>query len=62
MLPKSKYLAKRNFIYAIIEEKYSNKASNHSGWQDRLTFTKNKKKKKKLSSAIDKAVFDSVIL
>ena len=46
MLPKSKYLAKRNFIYAIIEEKYSNKASNHSGWQDRLTFTRNQKKKK----------------
>ena len=45
MLPKSKYLAKRNFIYAIIEEKYSNKASNHSGWQDRLTFTRNQKKK-----------------
>ena len=62
MLPKSKYLAKRNFIYAIIEEKYSNKASNHFGWQDRLTFTRNQKKKKKLASAIDKAVFDSVIL
>ena len=46
MLPKSKYLAKRNFIYAIIEEKYSNKASNHSSWQDRLTFTRNQKKKK----------------
>ena len=45
MLPKSKYLAKRNFIYAIIEEKYSNKASNHSG---RLTFTRNQKKKKKV--------------
>ena len=62
MLPKFMYLAKRNFIYAIIEENYPNKASNHSGWQGRLTFTRNQKKKKKLSSAIDKAVFDSVIL
>ena len=61
MLPKFMYLAKRNFIYAIIEENYPNKASNHSGWQGRLTFTRNQKKKK-LSSAIDKAVFDSVIL
>ena len=46
MLPKFMYLAKRNFIYAIIEENYPNKASNHSGWQGRLTFTRNQKKKK----------------